>query len=152
MTPRPPALVPARTALLFAVAVAALAALPLLLGLSPYSHNLVTLTFLMVSGALAWNWMGGYVGQVSFGHAAMFGLGGFVAARLMLLEPAPPAPLAWLVGGLAAGVFALGAHPTLRLRGRAAPCAAPGRRPAQLARVDCARDPQPVPGAGCARG
>ena len=25
--------------------------------------------------------MGGYVGQVSFGHAAMFGLGGFVAAR-----------------------------------------------------------------------
>ena len=56
-------------------------------------------------------------GQVSFGHAAMFGLGGFVAARLMLLEPAPPAPLAWLAGGLAAGIFALGAHPTLRLRG-----------------------------------
>jgi len=115
--PRPPALVQPRTALAFTAAVAALAAAPFVLRLSPYTHNLVTLTFLMVSGALAWNWMGGYVGQVSFGHAAMFGLGGFVAARLMLLEPPSPAPLAWLVGGLAAGVFALGAHPTLRLRG-----------------------------------
>jgi branched-chain amino acid transport system permease protein len=115
--PRPPALVEPRTALAFAAAVAALAAAPFVLGLSPYTHNLVTLTFLMVSGALAWNWMGGYVGQVSFGHAAMFGVGGFVAARLMLLEPPSPAPLAWLAGGLTAGVFALGAHPTLRLRG-----------------------------------
>jgi branched-chain amino acid transport system permease protein len=47
----------------------------------------------------------------------MFGVGGFVAARLILHEPPVPAPLAWLAGGLAAGVFALGAHPTLRLRG-----------------------------------
>ena len=115
--PSPPALVPARVAVAFGAGVAVLAALPLVAGLSPYTHNLVTLTFLMVSGALAWNWMGGYVGQVSFGHAAMFGVGGFVAARLLLLEPPAPAPLAWLAGGLAAGVFALGAHPTLRLRG-----------------------------------
>jgi branched-chain amino acid transport system permease protein len=118
MTPRPPSLVPLRTAAAFAVAVAAVAALPAVLDLSPYTHNLVTLTFLMISGALAWNWMGGYVGQVSFGHAAMFGIGGFVAARLLLLEPAPPAAVAWVVGGLLAGVFALVlGHPTLRLRG-----------------------------------
>ncbi len=117
MTPRPPTLVPLRAAALFAVAVAALAALPLVVELSPYTHNLVTLTFLMTSGALAWNWMGGYVGQISFGHAAMFGLGGFVAAQLMLLDRPVPAPLAWLAGGLVAAVFALGAHPMLRLRG-----------------------------------
>ena len=98
----------------FAAVVAALAAAPLLL--DAYTQNLFTLAFLMIAGALAWNWMGGYVGQVSFGHAAMFGIGGFVAARLMLATPVP-APLAWLVGGLVAGVFALGAHPTLRLRG-----------------------------------
>jgi branched-chain amino acid transport system permease protein len=61
--------------------------------------------------------MGGYLGQVSFGHAAMFGVGGFVAARLLLLERPAPAPLAWLAGGIAAGVFALGGHPMLRLRG-----------------------------------
>jgi branched-chain amino acid transport system permease protein len=117
VTARAPALVRPATAAAFAVATAILAAVPAVFGLTPYTHNLVTLAFLMISGALAWNWMGGYVGQVSFGHAAMFGLGGFVAARLMLLEPPVPPPVAWLIGGLAAGVFALGAHPTLRLRG-----------------------------------
>ena len=106
-----------RAALGIAAAVAALARAPAVLGLSPYDRNLLTLAYLMIAGALAWNWMGGYLGQVSFGHAAMFGLGGFVAARLML-EPTPaPPPLAWLLGGIAAGIFSLGAHPMLRLRG-----------------------------------
>lgn len=107
---------PARTLAGFIVVVAALALLPALVDLSIYTHNLMTLTFLSVAGALAWNWMGGFVGQVSFGHAAMFGIGGFVAARIILWAPVP-APLAWLAGGLVAGVLALGAHPTLRLRG-----------------------------------
>src|SRR5262249_60030741 len=58
-----------------------------------------------------------YVGQVSFGHAAMFGVGGFVAARLVLMS-ALPFPLAWLAGGLVAGALGLGwGHPMLRLRG-----------------------------------
>jgi branched-chain amino acid transport system permease protein len=114
MTVRRRAPVPSRVAIGFAAAVAALALAPLVLDL--YTLNLFTLAFLMISGALAWNWMGGYVGQVSFGHAAMFGIGGFVAARLLLATPLP-APLAWLAGGVAAGIFALGAHPTLRLRG-----------------------------------
>ena len=82
---------------------AALAVLPLVLELSIYTHNLMTLTFLSVAGALAWNWMGGFLGQVSFGHAATFGVGGFVAARIVLWAPVP-APLAWLVGGLAVQV------------------------------------------------
>lgn len=99
-----------------AAAVAAVAAAPLLLDLSQYSHNLMTLAFLMTAGALAWNWMGGFVGQVSFGHAVMFGVGGFVSARLVLAG-AVPAPLAWIAGGVAGGVVALGAHPMLRLRG-----------------------------------
>jgi branched-chain amino acid transport system permease protein len=110
-----PAWAPRRAALAVAAAVLAILAVVPVLGISPYVHNLLTLTFLGVSGALAWNWMGGYLGQVSFGHAAMFGLGGFVAGRLVLAHL--PAPLAWLVGGLVAGAFALGAHPTLRLRG-----------------------------------
>jgi branched-chain amino acid transport system permease protein len=106
-----------RTAVALAVAVAALALAPVVLDMTPYERNLLTVAFLMVAGALAWNWMGGYLGQVSFGHAAMFGIGGFVAARLMM-EPNPTPPvLAWLLGGIAAGVFSLGAHPTLKLRG-----------------------------------
>ncbi len=109
-------LVPWAGAAAFASVVAALAVLPLVLGLSSYSHNQLTQTFLMVSGALAWNWMGGFVGQVSFGHAALFGVGGFIAARLILAAHVP-APLAWVAGGLAAGALSLGAHPMLRLRG-----------------------------------
>jgi len=90
--------------------------LPIVLDLSPYDHNLLTLAFLMIAGALAWNWMGGFVGQVSFGHAAFFGIGGFVAARLVL-SAGLPEPVAWIAGGLVAGVLSLGAHPMLRLRG-----------------------------------
>jgi branched-chain amino acid transport system permease protein len=112
-----PALIPAPVAASFSVIVVGLALLPVVVDVPPYERNLFTVAYLMVSGALAWNWMGGYLGQVSFGHAAMFGVGGFVAARLMLLATPTPAPLAWLAGGIVAGVFALGAHPMLRLRG-----------------------------------
>ena len=103
-----------RVAAAFLALLAALAVAPALLDV--YAHNLLTLTFLSVAGALAWNWMGGFAGQVSFGHAAFFGLGSFVAARLLLLGAVPPW-VAWLAGGAAAAVAALGAHPMLRLRG-----------------------------------
>jgi branched-chain amino acid transport system permease protein len=93
-----------------------LGALPVVLDLSAYVHNQLTLLFITIAGALAWNWMGGFVGQVSFGHAAMFGVGAFVAARLMLSLHLP-VPLCWLSGAIVAGVFALVAHPLLRLRG-----------------------------------
>jgi branched-chain amino acid transport system permease protein len=82
-----------------------------------YVHNLLTLTFIGIAAALAWNWLGGYLGQVSFGHAAMFGVGGFAAARVQISLGVPMVP-AWIFGGVLAGVFALiWGHPTLRLRG-----------------------------------
>ena len=82
-----------------------------------YAHNLLTLTFVGIAAALAWNWLGGYLGQVSFGHAAMFGIGGFVAARVQL-SLGMPMLISWIVGGVVAGIFALiWGHPTLRLRG-----------------------------------
>jgi len=114
--PRWPAIIPRRGAAAFAAVVAILALLPIVVDLSAYAHNLSTLAFLMIAGALAWNWMGGFVGQVSFGHAALFGVGGFIAARLILATHLA-APVAWVAGALAAGAFSLGAHPTLRLRG-----------------------------------
>jgi len=110
-----PPLIPRATARAFVAVCAVLAVLPVL-DLSLYTHNLLTRAYLLIAAALAWNWMGGFVGQVSFGHAAMFGVGGFVAARGMLDLHLPP-QLCWLAGALAAGVFALGAHPLLRLRG-----------------------------------
>lgn len=112
----PPRLASRPASLAFVAACAVLSILPPVLQLSPYAHNLMTLAFLMIAGALAWNWMGGFVGQVSFGHAAMFGVGGFVAGRLMLSLHLP-APVCWVGGAVVAGIFALGAHPMLRLRG-----------------------------------
>jgi branched-chain amino acid transport system permease protein len=106
----------ARAAVLGVFTAVALLLLLAPLELDTYALNLCTLTYLMMTGALAWNWLGGFVGQVSFGHAAMFGVGGFAAARVQLSTPLP-LPFAWLAGGLAAGCFALSAQPTLRLRG-----------------------------------
>jgi len=57
---------PALAALVAAVAIGAV--LPKVLGWSVYAQNQVTETLLFVAAALAWNWMGGYLGQVSFGH------------------------------------------------------------------------------------
>jgi branched-chain amino acid transport system permease protein len=103
--------------LLVALLVLLLALLPLAVELDPYARNLATLTFLGMAAALSWNWLGGLLGQLSFGHAALFGVGAFVAARLQLAWGVPMLP-AWLLGGLAAGLYGLAwGHPTLRLRG-----------------------------------
>jgi len=116
MTVRPPSRIWRRVDLVIFAAFVILAVLPAALELSAYTHNQLTFLFITSAGALAWNWMGGFVGQVSFGHAAMFGVGGFVAAQLMLSLHLP-APLSWVGGAVVAGGFALGAHPLLRLRG-----------------------------------
>ena len=116
MTARPPSLFSRPAAIGFLIVCAALGVLPVVLELSPYAHNQLTFLFITIAGALAWNWMGGFVGQISFGHAAMFGVGAFVAGRLMLSLHLPP-PVCWLGGAVVAGVFALGAHPLLKLRG-----------------------------------
>jgi branched-chain amino acid transport system permease protein len=115
--PRLPGWLEPRALLLFAGAVAVLYAAPLVRPMGGYTHSVVGLTFMFMSAALAWNWLGGYVGQISFGHSAMFGIGGFVAARLAL-SLGLPFWVTWLVGGLTAGAYALlWGHPTLRLRG-----------------------------------
>ena len=106
-----------RSLVAFVVAFALLYAAPLVLPLGDYLHNLMGLTFMFMAAGLAWNWLGGYVGQISFGHAAMFGTGGFVAARLAITFGLP-FWATWLIGGLAAGLYGLlWGHPTLRLRG-----------------------------------
>jgi branched-chain amino acid transport system permease protein len=84
-------------------------------------QSLIFYTFLYVSLSVAWNIIGGYGGQTSFGHAAFFGLGAYTSAILALgnlaglrLPPLLTIPLA----GVVAGVFALLiGFPTLRLRG-----------------------------------
>jgi len=58
-----------------------LALLPLL-GLSSYLMHIAILVVMWSVIGMAWNLLGGYCGQVSFGHAAFFGVGAYTAGML----------------------------------------------------------------------
>ncbi len=71
---------------------------------SPYVvHVLVLLLFFAYLGA-AWNVLGGYAGQFSFGHAAFFGIGAY-ASTLLLVQAGVSPWLGLWAGGLAAAGF-----------------------------------------------
>jgi branched-chain amino acid transport system permease protein len=63
-----------------AAAVAVLLALPAVL--SGYALTIFVLIFFYASLAQAWNILGGYAGQLSAGHAAFVGIGGYTSALL----------------------------------------------------------------------
>jgi branched-chain amino acid transport system permease protein len=104
-----------RYALLALVVVLALA--PVLIGpRGSYFTRLAVIALLYVASATAWDLVGGLAGQVSFGHAAFFGVGAYVTAILVragvpLLVTLVPAALAAAAYGLLWG------WPCLRLRG-----------------------------------
>jgi branched-chain amino acid transport system permease protein len=82
-----------------------------------YLQTLCFLTFLYVTLSTAWNILGGYAGQTSFGHATFYGLGAYTTAILALrgVPPLMTMPLA----GLVAAVYSLmWGYPCLRLRGQ----------------------------------
>ena len=58
-----------------------LAVLPLI-GLSSYMMHILVLVIIYSMVGMAWNLLGGYCGQVSFGHAAYFGVGAYTAGIL----------------------------------------------------------------------
>jgi branched-chain amino acid transport system permease protein len=84
---------------------AALAALPLLVRNSFFLHVAILILMWTLLGA-AWNVLGGFAGQVSFGHAAFFGMGAYLTIILYLkagLAPWWGIPL----GGLGAALLSL---------------------------------------------
>jgi len=93
-----------RDVTLAAVLLVFLVAIPRVLGGS-YILDLGVLTFLFVSQAIAWNILGGYAGQISFGYAAFFGIGAYTTGVLWLNGWAPLLTLP--VGALLAAVFSL---------------------------------------------
>lgn len=62
--------------------VAGLLALLPLIGLSSYWMHILILVIMWSVIGMAWNLLGGYCGQVSFGHAAFFGVGAYTAGIL----------------------------------------------------------------------
>ncbi len=82
-----------------------------------YWMNLMITTFMFVSLGQAWNWVGGYAGQISFGHAAFFGLGAYTSTLLLTKWGVNPW-LGMLAGGLVAiAVAFLIGWPVFRLQG-----------------------------------
>ncbi len=63
------------------IIMAALFILPLI-GLSSYMMHILVLVIIYSMIGMAWNLLGGYCGQVSFGHAAFFGVGAYTAGLL----------------------------------------------------------------------
>src|SRR4249920_2690735 len=80
--------------------VAALIVLPFLTG-NTYLHHLLVLWMLYALLALSLNIITGYLGELSFGHAAFFGIGAYTAAILAVQFGWPG-----IAGLIAAGVLA----------------------------------------------
>ena len=97
-------------ALVFALAV------PYLVG-NPSQLNYAILVLMIAQAGVAWNILGGYAGQVSFGHAAFYGIGAYTSTQLLLVFGISP----WIgmfAGGALAVVFALLiGWPCFRLKG-----------------------------------
>ena len=99
----------------FAVAAAALAALPFLA--SPFLLDLANQVLLAVIGALALTLLTGFAGLISLGTAGLLGAGAYTVGALFREIAAPfwvTLPAAAILGALLGLVFGL---PSLRLRG-----------------------------------
>lgn len=83
---------------------------------SPNFVRLLFVTYVWVTTSVAWNLVGGFAGQVSFGFAVFYGIGAYTAALLINagLNPYP----AFLAAGVSAAIASLAVGwPTFRLRG-----------------------------------
>lgn len=90
---------------LLSVLPAALVLLVPVLTRNPYFLHLLILVLMWVVLGQSWNLLGGYTGQVSFGHAAFFGIGAYTTG-IMVKSGLSPVAAWWglLLGGLAAMV------------------------------------------------
>ena len=74
--------------------------------LPPYFLEILISVMLFGYLGAAWNILGGYAGQFSFGHAAYFGIGAYTSTLLFLTLGLTPW-LGMLAGGVLAAVFGL---------------------------------------------
>jgi len=97
-------------------AAAAAVALPLLLS-GPYHRHVLVLAGLFVLMALGFDLVLGYLGELSLGHAAFFGIGAYTTA-LLTRNFGVPFPIDLLLAAVVTGFFGvlIGA-PSLRLKG-----------------------------------
>ena len=103
--------------LIAAVTFALVLCLPFLLSFNPYYLSIFVSALILGSVSLAWNFLAGGCGQVSFGHAAFFGIGAYASALLVMKSGWNPflamiaAAVIGVLGALIIGI------PAFRLRG-----------------------------------
>ena len=88
-----------------ALIVAAFCLFPLVVRHDYYIHIGILVLMWVILGT-AWNLLGGYTGQVSFGHAAFFGVGAYTAG-LLALKLGISAWWGMVFGGMMAALFGL---------------------------------------------
>lgn len=79
---------------------------PLPLFLDNFQLDIAVQILLFALLAVAWNLMGGFAGQFSFGHAAFFGLGAYTTAYLVVNRGLSPW-IGMLIGAVLAALFGL---------------------------------------------
>lgn len=97
-------------------AIVVLCLLPLVVRNPFYAHILIMM-FFYASLGLAWNIIGGFAGQLSFGHAAFFGVGAYTSSILSVKLGVSPWLALFAAGGMAAATAAAVSYPCFRLRG-----------------------------------
>ena len=86
-------------------------------GLQANALRLLFITFMWVTASVAWNILGGYAGQVSFGFAVFYGIGAYAVAILIDAVHLNPYVAILCAGVMAALASVLIGVPTFRLRG-----------------------------------
>ena len=91
---------------LIAVLAATAVSLPIVMGENPYITGIMISVLMMAALSSAWNILGGYAGQFSFGHAAYFGAGAYTTLILLTLYNLNPL-LCMAMGIVVACIIAL---------------------------------------------
>ncbi|MDR1164000.1 MAG: branched-chain amino acid ABC transporter permease [Candidatus Accumulibacter sp.] len=73
---------------------------------NPSHQNYLILVLMFAQIGVAWNILGGYVGQVSLGHVAFFGIGAYTSTVLLVSVGLSPW-IGMLIGGVVAAFFGL---------------------------------------------
>lgn len=90
--------------------------LPLLIR-NPYSQHILVMSGIFILFSLGLNIIVGFLGQLSLGHSAYFGIGAYAYA-ILLLKSSLPGFLSLSIAAIIAGIFGfLIGYPCLRLKG-----------------------------------
>ncbi len=101
-----------------AVAVfAVVAALPVVVSFNPYYLSVFVAALILGAVSMAWNLLAGVCGQVSFGHAAFFGVGAYASAILTTKAGWNPYPAMAAAGAAGVAAALLVGLPAFRLKG-----------------------------------